>query len=49
MQSIATWETKAYGYKDQRDTARRQRNVAWAVTGGLVLGATTVIVVAVAP
>ena len=49
VQEIATWETQAHTYKDQRDNARRQRNVAWAVTGGLILGASTVIVVAVAP
>ena len=49
VQTIATWEAKAYGFKDQRDTARRQRNIAWAVTGGIILGASTVIVVAVAP
>ena len=49
VQSIATWEAKAYGFKDQRDTARRQRNIAWAVTGGLVLGAVTVTAIAVAP
>jgi len=49
VQTIATWETKAYSFKDQRDTARRQRNVAWAVTGGILLGAATGIVVAVAP
>jgi hypothetical protein len=49
VQEIAKWEAQAYSYKDQRDTARQQRNVAWAITGGLILGSATVIVVAIAP
>ena len=49
VQTIATLESQVASLTYQRDNARRQRNVAWAITGGLVLGAATVITVAVAP
>lgn len=34
------------GLSEQNKNLKRQRNAAWAVTGGLLLGATTVLVVA---
>jgi hypothetical protein len=49
VQTIATQEATIFTLTTQRNTARRQRNVAWAITGGIILGASTVIVVAVAP
>lgn len=46
---VRTLETRALVAEDRLKTARRNQAVAWAITGGLVLGASTVIVVAVAP
>jgi hypothetical protein len=49
VQTIATQEVSIQSLTFQRDNARRQRNTAWAITGGIILGAGTVIVVAVSP
>ena len=46
---VASMETRALVAEDRLKVARRNTAVAWAITGGLVLGASTVIVVAVAP
>jgi hypothetical protein len=44
---VQTFEARALLAEDRLKVARRRQAVAWAITGGLVLGASTVIVVSV--
>lgn len=46
---VGSLETRALVAEDKVKDLRGQRNVAWAVAGGLVLGAVSVSVVALAP
>lgn len=43
---IATLESKGVALEEQRQNLRAQRNTAWAITGGLVLGSITVTAIA---
>jgi len=45
---VQSLETRALFAEDRLKMARRNQAVAWAITGGLVLGASTVIIVSVA-
>jgi hypothetical protein len=45
---VRDWETRALVAEDRLKSAHRRTAVAWAITGGLVLGATSAIVVSVA-
>ena len=47
QQQVVTQETRASLAESKLQTARNQRNVAWAITGGLILGAIAVTSVAV--
>jgi hypothetical protein len=46
---LQTMESRALLAEDRLKVARRNQAVAWAIAGGLVLGASTVIVVSVSP
>jgi len=49
VSQIKDWETRALVAEGRSKDLRNQRNTAWAITGGLVLGAVTVTAIAVAP
>jgi hypothetical protein len=46
---VRSLETRALVAEDRLKDVRHQRNVAWAITGGLVVGAVAVTAVAIAP
>lgn len=46
---VRSLETRALTTEGQNKDLRSQRNVAWAITGGLVLGAITITAVSIAP
>lgn len=46
---VGTLETRALVAEDKVKDIRSQRNIAWAITGGLVIGAVAVTAVAIAP
>lgn len=44
VQTIATLEAKLARSEDAKRRSRNQRNVAWGISGGMILGAATTIV-----